>query len=56
MYKNEIDNLKKALLKKHRYQSSDLSEMIFLDFIDALDDFKNQYHTITNEVRKNIKA
>lgn len=56
MYKNEIDNLKKALLKKHRYQSSDLSEMIFLDFIDALDDFKNQYQTITNEVRKNIKA
>lgn len=56
IYRKEIENVKKSMLKNHRYQSNENATSIFLNFDEAFIEFKNQYNIITKEVRDKIKA
>lgn len=56
IFKSEIEAVKKAMSKKHRYHSLDYSIVTFLNFDEAFIEFKNEYNTITEEIRKNLRA
>jgi hypothetical protein len=56
MYKDEIEGVKEAIRKKHKYQSADYSTIMFLNFDEAFSQFIEQHNIIIKEVRDKIKA